>query len=1074
MADRRVSVTLTADADPFVRAVSRAAQQTDGLARKAEKVDGKRIKASVTLDGAAKAAAEADTLSRTLAKIDGKHARARASVTGVDAAGKDVRVLMSSLVMLGPTAVAAAGVGSAALLGLGGAVTVLAGSVGVGVAAFQGIGDTIKAANDYALEPSAANASKLATQLDNLSWAGRNLVQYLGEVRPALSDLQRVAANGLLPGAEAGLRRLSALLPTIRDMVDDTATAAGRAADQFGRGLSTREWEQFVSYIGSRANPVLSDLTSITLNVAGGIAGVVKAFDRRLGDGLLDGLDRATERFHRFGQALVNSSGFERFSSYVEQTGPKLMSTLGAVAGAIAAVAEAASPLGPVLLGGIEMLARLIETVADSSVGTVLIGVAGGLAALNLGLKTLATIKAAPVVGLISGIASKAAPAAAGTGALGGALGALGPAAAIAAVATVGIAAGYEQIRDRADDAAQSVIDGSQTMHDAILEEAEVIQKRNDLQRSQQEIIDEGQESLRAVLSGNREATITAEEWAEAEGKIDGKLREKLAKMEPLERITAEVTIAQSRYVDAVNKFGDDSPQAIQAANDLAIATSADAQAHRDAAWAAKDQMQQLAALIEQEMAAVDADLGLRQAKIDLKQAQERYTTAVREHGAGSDEAARAGLNLEQAEIRVESATRRKAEATTADKSATEQASAQVLAHGDALAYLVDTQRGKATPALQQMTEDFSDAELASYNASVEVSGLDYQVRKLPDGREIKVTTSGVQQTLDEIGKVQEKILKINGRDVPIFVSPLGQGGIASAGRLAAGGYVTGPGTATSDSIPTWLSNGEYVIRAAAVRQIGVGTLDAINSGRSSVVPAAGYAAGGLVAPNPLNVEFQPSGFAEFIKNMTTAMSGGPAPAGSGPIVAQVQAVAARYGWGAGLQWDALSWLISHESGWRPTAQNPTSTAYGLFQFLNSTWGTVGGSKTSNPAQQAEYGLRYIRNRYGSPLGAKAFWTAHRWYDEGGVARGKGVMAKATLEPERVLSPRQTAAFERLVDELTRPRRVPVPAGAGAAGAVGGGGDTYNLYQQLPQAADAKEVTDRVMFQIRSARRRFK
>ncbi len=55
-------------------------------------------------------------------------------------------------------------------------------------------------------------------------------------------------------------------------------------------------------------------------------------------------------------------------------------------------------------------------------------------------------------------------------------------------------------------------------------------------------------------------------------------------------------------------------------------------------------------------------------------------------------------------------------------------------------------------------------------------------------------------------------------------------GGIVQ--RLASGGpsgYVSGPGTSTSDSIPTWLSDGEYVIRAAAARKIGLQNLNRAN-----------------------------------------------------------------------------------------------------------------------------------------------------------------------------------------------------------------------------------------------------
>ena len=45
----------------------------------------------------------------------------------------------------------------------------------------------------------------------------------------------------------------------------------------------------------------------------------------------------------------------------------------------------------------------------------------------------------------------------------------------------------------------------------------------------------------------------------------------------------------------------------------------------------------------------------------------------------------------------------------------------------------------------------------------------------------------------------------------------------------ATGGHITGPGSGTSDSIPAMLSNGEYVVRANAVKAIGVDALDKLN-----------------------------------------------------------------------------------------------------------------------------------------------------------------------------------------------------------------------------------------------------
>lgn len=60
---------------------------------------------------------------------------------------------------------------------------------------------------------------------------------------------------------------------------------------------------------------------------------------------------------------------------------------------------------------------------------------------------------------------------------------------------------------------------------------------------------------------------------------------------------------------------------------------------------------------------------------------------------------------------------------------------------------------------------------------------------------------------------------------------------------VATGGYVIGPGTSTSDSIPARLSNGEYVINAASVQKYGVDYLHALNTGRLHA-----YQSGGLVS----------------------------------------------------------------------------------------------------------------------------------------------------------------------------------------------------------------------------------
>jgi hypothetical protein len=81
---------------------------------------------------------------------------------------------------------------------------------------------------------------------------------------------------------------------------------------------------------------------------------------------------------------------------------------------------------------------------------------------------------------------------------------------------------------------------------------------------------------------------------------------------------------------------------------------------------------------------------------------------------------------------------------------------------------------------------------------------------------------------------------------------------------------------------------------------------------------------------------------------------------------------------------------------------------------------SAGRDWRTNPATQIRWGLGYIKNRYGSPAEAWRHSQATGWYDQGGLARGIGVMPKRTIAPERVLSPQQTESFDRLTRVLER------------------------------------------------------
>ncbi|CAL9427077.1 hypothetical protein SUDANB120_01967 [Streptomyces sp. enrichment culture] len=80
-------------------------------------------------------------------------------------------------------------------------------------------------------------------------------------------------------------------------------------------------------------------------------------------------------------------------------------------------------------------------------------------------------------------------------------------------------------------------------------------------------------------------------------------------------------------------------------------------------------------------------------------------------------------------------------------------------------------------------------------------------------------------------------------------------------------------------------------------------------------------------------------------------------------------------------QFAAFDKIISHESGWDHTATNASSGAYGLVQALPaSKMASAGSDWKTNPATQIKWGLDYMNERYGSPVGAWNFWQANHWY----------------------------------------------------------------------------------------------
>ncbi|MHB2169968.1 phage tail tape measure protein [Alsobacter sp. R-9] len=108
----------------------------------------------------------------------------------------------------------------------------------------------------------------------------------------------------------------------------------------------------------------------------------------------------------------------------------------------------------------------------------------------------------------------------------------------------------------------------------------------------------------------------------------------------------------------------------------------------------------------------------------------------------------------------------------------------------------------------------------------------------------VSAAISSIGAQLDRLAAQIEQVKQAAAEAAAAAASASGGG---SDEGFASGGLVRGPGTPTSDSIPAWLSDGEYVVRARAVDHYGVGLLAAINNLRVPFDRVRKFASGGLV-----------------------------------------------------------------------------------------------------------------------------------------------------------------------------------------------------------------------------------
>lgn len=255
--------------------------------------------------------------------------------------------------------------------------------------------------------------------------------------------------------------------------------------------------------------------------------------------------------------------------------------------------------------------------------------------------------------------------------------------------------------------------------------------------------------------------------------------------------------------------------------------------------------------LIDAQREAAGVVLSERDAQRQLEAAYQGVTDALQQQVddlAAQYVAQGMGKDAAQARAEAEVAVANKLDITTEAGRRNQEALDDVASSGWDL---IDAMRANgATQGELQSTMETTRARFIAVAGQMglteeQANALADELNLIPANVNVQVAadTAQAEQAVD---RLWVKLDRLNGRTVTTNVRTnevTVSTGVGNMQAHAGGGFITGPGTGTSDSIAAYLSNGEYVIKASSVARYGRAFFDGLNAQR--------FATGGMVALRP-------------------------------------------------------------------------------------------------------------------------------------------------------------------------------------------------------------------------------
>jgi hypothetical protein len=297
--------------------------------------------------------------------------------------------------------------------------------------------------------------------------------------------------------------------------------------------------------------------------------------------------------------------------------------------------------------------------------------------------------------------------------------------------------------------------------------------------------------------------SLWATAFAASSDEVNAAIKKQREGMTELERAQQDASRAQRDYNYAVDKYGENSSQAIQAQENLSNATDDVEEAQHKAALATQDHTDKIIAQTNIMLGAVGARLNYQSSLLSLEEAQRSLTTAVKEHGVGSLEARQADIAYQQGLLQVINGLGARVKAENASKSETEQNTLATAAMHQEIARLAVAAGTDLPPALAEMASVLSDTELKQLGVTREIDNTGQAIYRLPPGKNLAFPNDAPIAT-SQVNNLATAIYNLptqkwfhyyidyitTGKPPPNTSGPAGSGGLlgpASGGRAKGG-----------------------------------------------------------------------------------------------------------------------------------------------------------------------------------------------------------------------------------------------------------------------------------------------